>query len=304
MLTPWGDLPVADAHVHFFSHRFFTLLAQQKQCDLGSLYGILGWERPAEDPVAFAATWLAELDRHGVHKAMLIASLAPDLTSVAAAVQAYPERFWGAAMVNPLDPLTIPAVAPLVDSGQIRMLCLFPAMHGYSIQHDAVKNLIQAIPKARIFVHCGILSVGVRGKLGLPSRFDMKFSNPIDLHALALEFPSTRFVVPHFGAGYWRETLMVAQLCPNVYLDTSSSNSWMRLQAPAVSLTTVFKETLAITGPNRLLFGSDSSFFPRGWNAAVAVAQIPALEEIGADAGLARRLFVDNLHDFCELPTK
>ena len=28
--TPWGLLPVADAHVHFFSHRFFASLAEQK----------------------------------------------------------------------------------------------------------------------------------------------------------------------------------------------------------------------------------------------------------------------------------
>ena len=298
MQTPWGDLPVADAHLHFFSHRFFTLLAQQKQSDLDTLFGILGWECPAQDPVAFAGTWIAELERHGVAKAMLIASLPQDFLSVAAAVGAHPDRFWGAAMVNPLDPTTLANIAPLVHSGQIHMLCLFPAMHGYSIQHEAVKNLLQAVPDARIFVHCGILSVGVRGKLGLPSRFDLKFSNPIDLHALALEFPQTRFVIPHFGAGYWRETLMVAQLCPNVYLDTSSSNSWMKLQAPAVCLATVLKETLAVTGPQRLLFGSDSSFFPRGWNASVATAQIGALEELGADASVARRLFVENLHDF------
>ncbi len=300
MRTPWGDLPVADAHVHFFSHRFFSLLAQQKQTDLDSVFGILGWERPAEDPVAFAAQWIAELDRHGIQQAMLIASLPQDLASVTAAVAAFPTRFRGAAMVNPLDPATIPNVAPHVESGQLRTLCLFPAMHGYSIHDDPVKRLIQAAPRARIFVHCGILSVGVRGKLGLPSRFDLRYSNPIDLHAVALEFPQTRFLIPHFGAGYWRETLMVAQLCPNVYLDTSSSNSWIRLQAPAVSLKTVLAETLAITGPKRLLFGSDSSFFPRGWNATVAAAQTGVLQEIGADESFARRLFVDNFNDFCE----
>lgn len=301
MRTPWGDLPVADAHVHFFSHRFFSLLAQQKQCDLDSVFGILGWDRPAEDPVAFAAQWIAELDRHGVQQAMLIASLPQDLESVTAAVSAFPARFHGAAMVDPLDPATVPRVLPHVESGRLRMLCLFPAMHGYGVQHESVKRLIQAVPRARIFVHCGMLSVGVRGKLGLPSRFDLRYSNPVDLHALALEFPQTRFLIPHFGAGYWRETLMVAQLCPNVYLDTSSSNSWTRLQAPAVSLKTVLTETLAITGPRRLLFGSDSSFFPRGWNAAIATTQLEAFQTIAIDKPLAQSLFVDNFNEFCEL---
>jgi predicted TIM-barrel fold metal-dependent hydrolase len=300
VITPWGDLPVADAHVHFFSHRFFALLAQQKQTDPDSVLQTLGWDPPAEDPVVFAAHWAAELDRHGVSKAMLIASLPPDYPSVAAAVARFPQRFWGAAMVNPLDPATIANLSPLVASGLIRMLCLFPAMHGYSIQDEAVKNLIQAIPRARIFVHCGILSVGVRGKLGLPSRFDLKYSNPIDLHALALEFPQTRFLIPHFGAGYWRETLMVAQLCPNVWLDTSSSNSWIRLQAPSVTLPTVFAETLAITGPHRLLFGSDSSFFPRGWNAQLAGTQFDVLNNT-TDPSVARLILADNLNTFCEI---
>src|SRR6202021_737674 len=60
-------------------------------------------------------------------------------------------------------------------------------------------------PRGVAFVHCGVLSVGVRKALGLPSPFDMKFSNPVDLHAVALRFPQLRFVVPHFGAGYLRE---------------------------------------------------------------------------------------------------
>ncbi len=300
MRTPWGDLPISDAHLHFFSHRFFSLLAQQKQADLDTVFGVLGWDRPAEDPVAFAGTWLAELDRQGVERALLIASLPGDVASVATAVQAHPQRFYGAAMVNPLEPTTLATLAPLVAADQIRVVCLFPAMHGYSVQHEAVKTLLQGLPGARFFVHCGVLSVGVRGKLGLPSRFDLRYSNPIDLHAVALEFPRTRFVIPHFGAGYWREALMVAQLCPNVYLDTSSSNSWMKLQGPSVDLPTVLRDTLAVTGPHRLLFGSDSSFFPRGWNDSVAAAQIDALQAIGADSALARQFFVENFLAFCE----
>ena len=81
-----------------------------------------------------------------------------------------------------------------------------------------------------MFVHCGVLTVGIRRKLGLPSPFDMRFSNPLDLHAIALRYPRMPFMVPHFGAGYLREALMLADLCPNVYLDTSSSNSWMRYE--------------------------------------------------------------------------
>jgi len=41
----------------------------------------------------------------------------------------------------------------------------------------------------------------------------MRFSNPLDLHAIALAFPQVRFIMPQFGAGMFREALMLADLC-------------------------------------------------------------------------------------------
>jgi hypothetical protein len=40
-----------------------------------------------------------------------------------------------------------------------------------------------------------------------------------------------------------------------------------------------------------LLFGTDSSFFPRGWVASVFDAQIEALNRIGASEEQARAIF-------------
>ena len=81
---------------------------------------------------------------------------------------------------------------------------------------------------------------------------------------LALAFPRLPFIVPHFGAGMLRETMMAADACPNIHVDTSSSNSWIRY-APGWTLPGVFKTAMSVLGPSRLLFGTDSSFFPRGW---------------------------------------
>ena len=141
----------------------------------------------------------------------------------------------------------------------------------------------------------GVLTVGVRRKLGLPSLFDMRYSNPIDLHAVAMEFPRVNFVIPHFGAGYLRETLMLCDLCPNVYLDTSSSNSWVRYLPERLDLKDVFRKALEVAGPQRLLFGSDSSFFPRGWNAQIFQTQIQALRDIEIPEDHARLILGGNL---------
>jgi predicted TIM-barrel fold metal-dependent hydrolase len=121
----------------------------------------------------------------------------------------------------------------------------------------------------------------------------MRYSNPIDLHAVALRHPDVRFIVPHFGAGYFREALMLADLCPNVYLDTSSSNSWMRYEG--LDLATVFQRALGVVGPSRLLFGSDSSFFPRGWNHEIFDLQTRALHALGIGGVDARQILGGNL---------
>ncbi|SPE34955.1 Amidohydrolase 2 [Candidatus Sulfopaludibacter sp. SbA6] len=288
METPWGDFPVSDAHAHFFSRRFFESLAAQTGAGSGTVAGKLGWHLPPDDPAELAGTWAAELDSHGVARATLIASVLGDESSVLAAAAACPGRFFPAAMVNPLAENA--AVAP-----GLRVVCLFPAMHRYSLHDPRVAPLLEqaAAQGCAVFVHCGVLTVGVRKKLGLPSPFDMRFSNPLDLHAIALRYPRLQFIVPHFGAGYFREALMLADLCPNVYLDTSSSNSWMRYEG--LDLKTVFRRALDVVGAGRLLFGSDSSFFPRGWTHGIFQAQTRALLDLGIGAADARLIFGENL---------
>jgi uncharacterized protein len=294
--SPWGALTVNDAHVHFFSHRFFSALAAQKSTPVAGLAPLLGWEISAEDPDLLSVAWAQELDRRGVGKAVLIASVPGDADSVIAAVRKFPNRFYGYAMVDPTAADAPSQVAQMLASGLIHGLCFFPAMHRYSMHDERVTALLDlaaARPHTAAFVHCGVLSVGVRAKLGLPSRFDLRYSNPVDLHEVALRYPGVRFIVPHFGAGFLREALMLCDLCPNVYLDTSSSNSWMRYEE--VDLRAVFRRALDVAGPHRLMFGTDSSFFPRGWNTAIFEIQSKALYEIGVDAETARLIFHDNL---------
>jgi len=298
MNTPWGEIEIADAHVHFFSHRFFALLAGQRNATVGEIMPLLGWETPPAEPEALAARWAAELDRHGVTRASLIASLPEDEDSVAAAVARYPERFFGCFMVNPAAADAIGRVRRALRDGRLACICLFPAMHRYSMHDDCVTAILEeaaARPGTAVFVHCGVLTVGVRTKLGLTSLFDMRYSNPMALHAVALRYPQVSFIVPHFGAGYFREALMLCDLCGNVYLDTSSSNSWVKYQPEGGDLRSVFRRALGVAGPRRLLFGTDSSFFPRGWQSAILQEQISALQALGVSGEDARGILGENL---------
>jgi hypothetical protein len=296
MNTPWGEVAVADAHVHLFSYRFFSLLAAQGQLSYGELPSKLGWDLPSSATRELAARWAGELDSNGVSQAALIASIPGDESSAAEAVAAFPERFFGYFMVNPTDPQAADRVASGLGRG-LQGICLFPAMHRFSLHDDRILLLLDAASSHAgtvVFIHCGVLSVGVRARLGLPSHFDLRYSNPVDLHALALRYPGVPFVIPHFGAGYLREALMVADLCPNVHVDTSSSNSWIKY-LPGLDLKSVFARALALAGPRRLLFGTDSSFFPRGWHKAVFDQQVDVLRQLSVSAEDAALILGGNL---------
>jgi predicted TIM-barrel fold metal-dependent hydrolase len=295
MLTPWGDFAVADAHIHFFSRRFFSALGSQAGKTDEQVAETAGWVLPAEDPVELGRAWAAELDGHGVTHAALIASMPGDEASVERAVSEFPDRFFGFFMVNPLEEDTLERVQIALRCG-LHAVCLFPGMHRYPLSDARAEAVIKAAADSggrAVFVHCGVLTVGIRKKLGLPSPFDMRFSNPLELHSIALRYPRLKFVLPHFGGGYLREALMLADLCPNVYLDTSSSNSWMRYEG--LDLKTVFRRALDVVGAPRLLFGTDSSYFPRGWNYSIFEAQTRAMLDLGISTADARLIIGENL---------
>ena len=289
-----------DAHCHFFSTRFFAALGKGlKDADPASpearALDILGWDDPGT-PDRLADRWVAELDARGVSRAAIIASIPGDAISVAAACRRHPARFVGFFMVDPTQADVTATTAAALDQDGLRTICLFPAMHRYSLHDERLRSVFDLAatrPGTAVFVHCGVLSVGVRQKLGLPSPFDIRFGNPLDLHAIALAYSSVPIIVPHFGAGLFREALMLADLCPNVVFDTSSSNGWIKYE-PGLTLGAVFKQALAVLGPDRLLFGSDSSFFPRGWVKDVYAQQSSALDALGVGDEVKEKIFSGN----------
>jgi predicted TIM-barrel fold metal-dependent hydrolase len=285
-----------DAHAHFFSPAFFGALAQQRGgASPADILRELQWDDPGS-PEALADRWVQELDKHGISRTALIASIPGDETSVAAALTKHPARFVGYFMLDPSAADTVDrARRALTDLG-LRVLCLFPAMHQVPLDDDRTYRVVEAaaaIPGAAVFLHCGLLSIGVRRKLGLPSRFDLRLGDPLAVSRLALAFPKTPFIIPHFGAGLFREALMAADICANIHFDTSSSNNWIRY-TPGLTLEAVFKAALAVLGPSRILFGTDSSFFPRGFQKAIYEQQKAMLGGLGVPQPDADLIFGGN----------
>jgi predicted TIM-barrel fold metal-dependent hydrolase len=287
-----------DAHCHFFSTAFFEALGREKYGDNArspeEIAGELGWQAPGPAE-ALADRWIAEMDRHRIARVALMASVPGDEESVAAAVSKYPDRFVGYFVVNPLAPDAPERTVRAFSELDLRCACLFPAMHRYPLTDERVARIFDVANAqgGAIFVHCGFLSIEARGKLGLPSRFDLRLGDPLALASVAVQFPRVPVIIPHFGAGYMREALMAADVCPTIHFDTSSSNGWMKY-VPGLTLADVFRRALTVAGPSRIVFGTDSSFFPRGWRRVIYGSQATALDEIGVEPDTCEKIFGGN----------
>jgi uncharacterized protein len=299
---------ICDAHCHFFSATFFRTLARDLTPaapgePAETLPARLGWDPPGED-TTLADRWIAELDKHQVARAMLIASVPGDEQAVVAAVSRHPSRFVGAFMFNPSAPDAASRLDRAFEGSPLTTVCLFPAMHHVRLDDPAVDAVFTAAARRRrvVFAHCGVLSVGVRKKLGLPSRFDVRLGDPLAVAAVAVRHPEVPVIIPHFGAGFFREALMAAEIAPNILLDTSSSNNWIRYQ-PALTLADVFARALDVVGPARLLFGTDSSFFPRGWQHGIHATQREILDRLDVDVAAQAQLFGGNFSRVFGTPT-
>jgi uncharacterized protein len=291
---------ISDVHCHFFSSRFLEILVANDRQHLPAaqhatvIAGLLGWEPPST-PENLADRWVKELDLHGVSRAALIASVPGDEDSVAIAVARHPTRFVGFFMFDPTSPDAGRRLERAFGGLGLRGVALFPAMHKYRLDDDRVDAVFVAAEQqsAVVFAHCGVLTVGVRKKLGLGTPFDLRLGDPLSLSAIASRHPRVPVIIPHFGAGFLREALIAADQCPNIHLDTSSSNSWVKY-FPGLTLEAVFRQAVQVVGPDRLLFGTDSSFFPRGWQSGIHEAQRQAMDAAGVDAGAREKILNAN----------
>ncbi|NOG51413.1 MAG: amidohydrolase [Chloroflexi bacterium] len=128
--------------------------------------------------------------------------------------------------------------------------------------------------------------------------------NPLKLHNVAKDFPDVTFVVPHFGCAWIRETLQLCWACRNVCIDTSGSNQWVAWVDGDWTTKKLFRKYMETIGPERIIFGSDSSYFPRGFAVRYLDDQIRDCRELNLTheqqqlifGGNAARLFKIDLH--------
>ncbi len=284
-------MTLQDAHTHFFSRPFFETLAKLSPRDgepaalIAAVSKASGVEVPSDDVGAHRDRWLAEMDTAGVDRMVTFASVPPEAAAVAEAARTSNGRLLGYTVIDPSAEGAVAFAEKALGDLGLRGLLTFPAMHHVHPSDPAFLAVCDVAAKhdAPVIVHCGILKVKLRDLFGLPRPYDLSYANPLGIVPAANAFPNTAFVVPHFGGGFFHETLMAGDQCENIMVDTSSSNAWMATN-PGLDLATVFRASLEVFGAERILFGTDSSVFPRGYCTDRRDAQKVALAAAGATA--------------------
>jgi uncharacterized protein len=280
---------LADFHSHLFSRTLFEALGQASPLRgtpaerIERVTRSLGLALPSADDEEHLARWLDEMERHGVSHLVSFASAPEELAVVERLAPRAQGRISFFAFADPRRNGAAAELARLLEQGSVRGALFFPALHHYRIDGPEAAAMFEVLDAhgAPAVVHCGLLKIPLRERFGLPRQVDLGCANPLDLIGPAERFGRVVFVIPHIGAGFLRETLMAGAQCANIMVDTSSSHAWIATQPARLSLADVFERALSVFGPERILFGTDSSTFPRGWRRDLLLAQREALGACG-----------------------
>jgi uncharacterized protein len=298
-----GLFKIFDSHVHFYSNAYFRFLVRQKtnRVDIGTELKNLATkgriEIPGEDPILLAKRWIEILDKWKIERVALFSSIPGDEDSVVKAVQAFPTRFTGIFTIDPNSNLLMTNAEKRLKVEKFRGLLLCPSLYHISVGDPWLDPLYKLCEetKALIFAQFGRITIKPRDYAGMQTYVNDEFSNPKDLIPVAKKYPGIRFIIPHFGGGRLDETLEVGKACPNVYVDSAGSNSWMADHPAKPDLRTVFQKTLAVFGPGRVLFGSASGMFPRGYRYDIVDNQTKLIQEMRIPLGDGKKIFYENM---------
>ena len=281
--TPNRKFEINDCHIHFFTQAIMELrrsrmanldgrlqrAAQRNHDKHMSKANNMQWEFP-NGPEDAAQRWLEHFDRAGVSSGVFMAPFAE--SAELRTFLGLSDRFIGLSWLD----ATRPDAAEILERERAAGLVgvkLYPVADGYLLSDKRCIPFFEAAERLGMFViiHYGV-TIGYNTNLA--------YANPLDLHPVARDFPDVSFVVAHFGAGFMREALMLAYQQENVSFDTSGSNNWLRTQPEKMSLYQVFERFLEGAGPERILFGSDSTNFPRGYRLNVLEEQLEIIEDL------------------------
>ncbi len=244
-----------------------------------------------------AQKWVDELDKYGIETMGAMVGVEA-YNEFLETMKRFPGRFMGYANISPSQPDAADRVKQAAKDG-FKGIKLYPSswkdLKVYDEQCYPVYDACLTNDML-VFLHFGITIGG---------QADLRNGNPIDIQVPSRDYPDLNFIIAHFGAGWFREVLMMQYQTDNVYADSSGSNSWMKYLPYDIDLKQIFRKMITTGGSHKVLFGTDSTFFPRGWRINILEAQLQACNELKADGVITNedlyKIFYGNIKEIAHL---
>ena len=290
---PWNDLDieVIDSHVHLpvpwtarrgGRRASRPPAAQQLLADHGMerrAQWRKEWSFPEPEalnasPAEQAARWVAEAEKYSLRAVVMVTGGGND--TLAAVINDHPGKLYGMAHHDLARPDAGPELRRAVEElGLIGLKIIAPVL-AVRLDDPALEPTWAYCEEKRlpVLIHFGWLGTG--GGIVAGDNID-----PLIIYEVASRHPAIPFLIPHFGCGYQQQALQLAWSCPNIYFDTSGSNQWIRWMPYDLSLEDLFRRTYETVGPRRFVFGTYSSWFPRGFCHQYLTEQIRACRRLG-----------------------
>ena len=235
-----------------------------------------------------ADNWLNAMDENGIDKAVFF-PISEQPEQIHEFTKFAPDRFLGYMYIDhPLEPDAPERLRKAVKEQSLVGLKLYPPTQLF---HAYDKRLFPLYEEAQslgipITFHMGITHAPVA---------DFHYVNPLDLRLPLTLFPKLNFIVAHFGAGFFRELCLLSYHAENLYVDTSGTNNWRDFTPEKMELKEVFKITLELFTPDRVIFGTDTVLRSEsGYRTAIKKEQEDIVGSLGLTSGEVNNIFGGN----------
>ena len=229
-------------------------------------------EHPGDE--AQADRWAAEIDKYGLRAVGFVTGGGND--HLASIVDRHPDKFIGFAHHYLFGENA---------AAELKRAVTELGMRAYKLLAPTLDRSIEDTDAYPVWEMCAELDIPVLVHFGIQGSGGgiawHENINPLKLHNVAKDFPDVTFVIPHFGCAWVRETLQLCWACRNVSIDTSGSNQWIKWVPGDLTVKDLFRKYMETIGPERIIFGSDSSWFPRGFAIRYLQDQIRDARDIG-----------------------
>lgn len=260
---------VLDFHVHFVTPMPGARGRIQEDPDKPKTYGqrqyhwmLDAWgfpdPEPTPEPPEVLRRWLQEIDRYKLDGVVFVTG--PGAEFMAEAQRAHPDKIYAFSHVSPDDPQAPEILKRDLDELGLKGYKCFGPRFELPLDDRRYWPLWELLAERNrpVLIHYGVLGGG--GGIVFHPRM-----SPLTIDPVARAFPEMPIVVPHFGAGYWGDLLQLGWAHENVLVDTSGSNQWIRWMPYPLTLGDLVRKAYETFGPERIIFATDSQYFPRGF---------------------------------------